>query len=88
MNVYLGCRLNQAEIEAMAAGFQQRGHHLAASPGAADLLVLNTCAVTGEAARDSRQRLRSLHVAAQPRGIERRWVRLIPVSSAASSAAR
>ncbi|MBI3360066.1 MAG: MiaB/RimO family radical SAM methylthiotransferase, partial [Chloroflexi bacterium] len=66
MNVYLdylGCRLNQAEIEAMAAQFQREGHRLSPTPVEADLIVLNTCAVTHEAARDSRQRLHALHAA-------------------------
>ncbi|RMF86619.1 MAG: tRNA (N(6)-L-threonylcarbamoyladenosine(37)-C(2))-methylthiotransferase MtaB, partial [Nitrospirae bacterium] len=61
MKVHLdcvGCRLNQAEIELYARQLEAAGHTLVAEPGAADLAVVNTCAVTAEAAADSRQRLR------------------------------
>ena len=55
---HLGCKLNQAEIEAMARRFTAAGHHLVGSPGAADLHVVNTCTVTQTAARESRKTLR------------------------------
>lgn len=61
MKVYLdsiGCRLNQSEIEACARQFRAAGHTLVASPQQADLAVINTCAVTAEAASDSRQKVR------------------------------
>ena len=61
MNVYLdtiGCRLNQSEIEKMASQFRMAGHTLVDSPAGADLVVVNTCAVTAEAASDSRQKIR------------------------------
>ena len=61
MKIYLdtiGCRLNQAEIEAYARQFRAAGHELVASPQEADLAVVNTCAVTSEAASDSRQKIR------------------------------
>lgn len=61
MKVYLdtiGCRLNQAEIEQYARQFHQAGHELVASPDQADLAVINTCSVTGEADADSRQKIR------------------------------
>jgi len=54
----VGCRLNQAEIEEMARQFRAAGHEITASPEGADLAVVNTCAVTGEAAADSRGKLR------------------------------
>ena len=57
----LGCRLNEAELEHWARGFRARGWDLASDgedDGAADLIVINTCAVTAEAARKSRQWLR------------------------------
>ena len=59
MKVFLdtiGCRLNQAEIEAMANQLRQRGHEIVANAGQADLVVLNTCTVTSRAASDSRQK--------------------------------
>lgn len=61
MNIYLdsiGCRLNQSEIERYARQFRSAGHTLVASMHAADLMVLNTCAVTAAAASDSRQKIR------------------------------
>jgi threonylcarbamoyladenosine tRNA methylthiotransferase MtaB len=64
MQVYLkaiGCRLNEAEIESWAAEFQRKGHSITSAPQDADLMVFNSCAVTGEAARKSRQQVRRLH---------------------------
>lgn len=57
----LGCRLNEAELQIWSQQFIDAGHSLAPSVEEADILVLNTCAVTGEAARKSRQLLRRLH---------------------------
>ena len=54
----LGCRLNEAELESWAEGFRRRGFLIAEGDGPADLVVINTCAVTQEAARKSRQLLR------------------------------
>ena len=64
MNVYLttlGCRLNEAEIERWARQFQAAGHVVASSPQQAHVIVLNSCAVTAEAARKSRQLVNRLH---------------------------
>ncbi|MDZ4158568.1 MAG: MiaB/RimO family radical SAM methylthiotransferase [Anaerolineaceae bacterium] len=64
MNVYLemvGCRLNQSEIERMAAQFRVAGHVIVEHSEEADLVVVNTCAVTAEAASDSRQKIRQAH---------------------------
>lgn len=61
MNVYfdtIGCRLNQSEIEMMAAQFRRAGHTVVDDAGKADLVVVNTCAVTSAAASDSRQKIR------------------------------
>lgn len=57
----LGCRLNEAELENWAQGFQQHGHRITREQSAADLIVLNSCAVTEEAVRKSRQSVRRLH---------------------------
>lgn len=59
----VGCRLNQAEIEHMAAQFKAAGHQVIESPEGADLVVVNTCAVTAAAASDSRQKARQAHQA-------------------------
>ena len=61
MKIYLdtiGCRLNQAEIEQYARQFRVVGHELVPAPAAADIAVINTCAVTAAAASDSRQKIR------------------------------
>jgi threonylcarbamoyladenosine tRNA methylthiotransferase MtaB len=57
----LGCRLNEAESETWANQFLTAGHAIVRSPEQADLIVLNTCAVTTEAGRKSRQMIRRLH---------------------------
>lgn len=54
----IGCRLNQSEIEKMAAQFRVAGHELVGSDAEADLVVINTCAVTSEASSDSRGKVR------------------------------
>jgi threonylcarbamoyladenosine tRNA methylthiotransferase MtaB len=57
----LGCRLNQAEIDAMARQFQLLGHEVVADPAQAEQIVVNTCAVTQDASHSSRQLVRQLH---------------------------
>ncbi|MEN8131802.1 MAG: tRNA (N(6)-L-threonylcarbamoyladenosine(37)-C(2))-methylthiotransferase MtaB [Pseudomonadota bacterium] len=54
----LGCRLNEAELERWAQDFQAQGHRITLDPETADLVVINTCAVTQEAVRKSRQIIR------------------------------
>ena len=61
MNVFLdsvGCRLNQSEIEKFALQFRAAGHTIVASAAEADVVVINTCTVTQQAAADSRQKIR------------------------------
>ena len=73
MKVYLdsiGCRLNQSEIEAYARQFRMDGHILVATPQEADLVVVNTCAVTQSAVADSRQKIRQVHRAIDQRTSE------------------
>jgi len=63
MKIYLdtiGCRLNQSEIESMARQFRAVGHEIVISPELADMAVINTCAVTNEAAADSRGKIRQI----------------------------
>ncbi|MDJ0807071.1 MAG: tRNA (N(6)-L-threonylcarbamoyladenosine(37)-C(2))-methylthiotransferase MtaB [Gammaproteobacteria bacterium] len=57
----LGCRLNEAELETWSRDFQALGHSLTNQPEQADLLVVNTCAVTEEAVRKSRKLLGRAH---------------------------
>jgi threonylcarbamoyladenosine tRNA methylthiotransferase MtaB len=54
----LGCRLNEAELETWSRDFRARGHQITANIDEADVLVINTCAVTQEAVRKSRKLLR------------------------------
>src|SRR5690554_93627 len=64
MKVFLdsiGCRLNQSEIETMARQLLAAGHQVVSEAAEADKIILNTCAVTREAARDARSRTRRFH---------------------------
>lgn len=55
---FVGCRLNQAEIEEIGRQLAAQGDAISGSPADADLVVVNTCAVTREATRKSRQLIR------------------------------
>jgi len=57
----LGCRLNEAELETWASGFLQQGHQVTTDCEEADIVVFNSCAVTAEADRKSRQQISRLH---------------------------
>lgn len=54
----LGCRLNQYETEAIREQFQARGYRVVPFGERADVYVVNTCTVTGQADYQSRQTLR------------------------------
>ena len=56
----LGCKLNQAESENIAALLAKSGYSLT-DDGEYDILVLNTCTVTHTADRKARQLLRKAH---------------------------
>lgn len=63
MRVYLdqiGCRLNYGEMETLAKRLRAAGHAIVAAPEAAQVIVFNSCAVTGGAVRDSRKRVGQL----------------------------
>ena len=53
----LGCRLNIAESDALAARFVAAGYRVVDGAGPADVVVVNTCTVTGQADRKSRNAL-------------------------------
>lgn len=57
----LGCRLNEAELVSWSSAFAAQGHQLVSRPQDANLIVLNTCAVTAEASRKSRKHASALH---------------------------
>ena len=54
----LGCRLNEAELETWSRDCRARGFALTDRAEHADLVVINSCAVTGESVRKSRQLVR------------------------------
>jgi len=56
----LGCKVNQYETQAMEALLRQHGHDSAAPGEIADAVIVNTCAVTAESGRKSRQTIRRL----------------------------
>jgi len=57
----LGCRLNEAELETWASQLLERGHQVTTDSSEADIVVFNSCAVTSEADRKSRQQIGRLH---------------------------
>ena len=56
----LGCKVNQYETQAMELLLQERGHQSAEPGESADAVIVNTCAVTAESGRKSRQMIRRL----------------------------
>jgi len=51
----LGCKVNQYESDALLAILSQKGYEISEKLEFADVYILNTCAVTAEAERKSRQ---------------------------------
>jgi threonylcarbamoyladenosine tRNA methylthiotransferase MtaB len=58
---FVGCRLNEAEIERLGRQFAAQGDRLVRNPAEADVVIVNTCAVTNEATRKSRQMIRQVN---------------------------
>lgn len=56
----LGCKVNQYETQAMETLLQSHGHEPANAGELADAVIVNTCAVTAESGRKSRQTIRRL----------------------------
>ena len=64
MDVFLttiGCRLNEAELQSWGRQLRAAGHRLVDSADGAQVVIVNTCAVTAEAARKSRKLAGRLH---------------------------
>lgn len=64
----LGCKQNEAESASLMRGLEERGFEVTDELGYADFYLLNTCAVTAEAERKSRQavsRMRKFNPAAK-----------------------
>ena len=51
----LGCKVNQYETQAMETLLAERGHTPAGEGETSDAVIVNTCAVTAESGRKSRQ---------------------------------
>lgn len=51
----LGCKVNQCECDSLLAGLKALGHEVSCDLVPADNYIINTCAVTKEAERKSRQ---------------------------------
>lgn len=63
----LGCKMNEVESESLMRGLEELGYEVTEELGYADLYLLNTCAVTAEAEKKSRQavaRMRKFNPAA------------------------
>ncbi|NLH01645.1 MAG: tRNA (N(6)-L-threonylcarbamoyladenosine(37)-C(2))-methylthiotransferase MtaB, partial [Clostridiales bacterium] len=58
--VTLGCKVNQFETQALEAILRSRGFTPAEGEESADVVIVNTCAVTAESGRKSRQAIRKL----------------------------
>jgi len=56
----LGCKVNQYESAAFQTGFEAAGCVMVQAKEAADIIVINTCAVTAKAGIQSRQAVRQL----------------------------
>ena len=56
----LGCKVNQFETQAMEERLQRDGHVPVIPGETADAVIINTCAVTAESGRKSRQMIRRL----------------------------
>ncbi len=65
MNVFvytLGCRLNQAESEAIADAFKKAGFSIVGERAKHDIVIINTCTVTSKAEQKARRMIRLLAV--------------------------
>jgi threonylcarbamoyladenosine tRNA methylthiotransferase MtaB len=58
--VTLGCKLNYAETSTVLDMLVSRGWHLSTIEEGADLIIVHTCAVTGQAEQKSRQQIRKI----------------------------
>jgi threonylcarbamoyladenosine tRNA methylthiotransferase MtaB len=54
----LGCKVNQYETQALETILSERGHTVTAEGDDCDVCVINTCTVTAESSRKSRQAIR------------------------------
>lgn len=67
-SITLGCKVNQYETQAMEAELRKRGHEICSKNEHPDVYIINTCAVTAESGRKSRQVIRRV-LAADPQAL-------------------
>ena len=60
----LGCKVNDCESASLAHALRERGWEVSEELEPADLYILNTCAVTAEAEKKSRQAIARIRAAA------------------------
>ena len=63
MNIYfytLGCKVNQYETQEMCELLEKNGHTIIYSVSGADVAVINSCTVTAESVRKTRQTIRKI----------------------------
>ena len=58
--ITLGCKLNYAETSSILETFVRKGWRIAAEADDPDLVIVHTCAVTGQAGQKSRQQIRKM----------------------------
>ncbi len=56
----LGCKVNQCDTHNLALALARRGYETSLDDGTADIILINTCAVTNESERKCRQLIRKL----------------------------
>ncbi len=56
----LGCKVNQYESQEMSEILEKQGFESAATPDGADVIIVNSCTVTAESVRKTRQAVRHL----------------------------
>lgn len=59
--ITLGCKVNQCESESLARKMEQLGYEIVEHSEKADVYIINTCCVTAEGERKSRQAVRKAH---------------------------
>lgn len=59
--ITLGCKINQYETQALREAWTALGYEPVADPGRADVVLVNSCAVTARAVADLRGAVRSVH---------------------------
>lgn len=59
----LGCKVNQYETQSIAECFKRSGHNIVPADFACDVFIINSCTVTAESDRKTRQMLRKFRKA-------------------------